>query len=378
MKRAVVIASGLLLGCPAPSEGGAPLVTNGGTMGDADDDGDDDEDTDDDADDDDTPADDDDGESEGTTGDVESSGSPTTDAPVTTDSPTTGSSDSETGGETDTDNDSEPGDPNCYSEPLDAHADVAAIVSAYGGADWKDDLIAAMDARWPAGAWLLNEQRNDSYFGQFSDSNSWTGMVGWLDTLVHEETHLFNAYHAISVGESAALYFRDDLIIYMPPDESFPRAEILSELIPEAASGTYASTYLTGSQGQRGFNAVLDETACYVNEVPGLSVFGEYYGGGVSLRDGSAAFLYFIEMYLRVARTQHPDWYASAKNEQAYVDAVRILWQRTHFFYDEVADDFPNLGISDDLYRNEAYKDENLAEIEMFVGVDLDASPCYQ
>lgn len=357
-----------------------PLVTDAGTMGDDDDDTDDDADDDDadddDADDDDAPTDDDDDESEGTTGEVETTGSPTTDAPVTTDAPTT--TDSDTAGETETGSDSEPTDPNCYSEPLDPGGDVTAVVSAYGGADWKDDLITAMDTRWPAGAWLLNEQRNDSYFGQFSDSNSWTGMVGWLDTLVHEQTHLFNAYHAGSVGEFAALYFRDDLIIYMPPDDSFPRAEILSELIPEAASGIYANTYLTGSQGQRGFNAVLDETSCYVNEVPGLSVFGEYYTGGVSLRDGSAAFLYFIEMYLRVARTQHSAWYESAKNEEAYVEAVRILWQRTHFFYEEVADDFPNLGISDDLYRNEAYKDENLAEIEMFVGVDLDASPCYQ
>lgn len=377
MKRAVVVLSGLLLGCPAASEGGAPLVTNGGTMGDDDDEANADDDDDANADDD--AADDDDAsDSEGTTGEEETSGGPTSAGPVTTDRPTTGSSESDSEGDTETGGESEPGDPNCYSEPLDPDADVGAIVSAYGGADWKDDLIAAMDARWPAGAWLLDEQRDDSYFGQFSDSNSWTGMVGWLDTLVHEQTHLFNAYHAIAVGETAALYFRDDLIIYMPADQSFPRAEILSELIPEAASGTYANTYLTGSQGQRGFNAVLDETACYVNEVPGLSVFGEYYGGGVSLRDGSAAFLYFIEMYLRVARTAHPDWYASAKADQRYVDAVRILWQRTHFFYDEVADDFPNLGISDDLYRNEAYKDENLAEIEMFVGVDLDASPCYQ
>ncbi len=270
----------------------------------------------------------------------------------------------------------DPGDPSCYTEPLFPDADVSDIVNSYGGAGWKDDLIEAMDRRWPAGAWLLQEQYNDSYFGQFSDPNSWTGMVGWLDTLLHEETHLFNAYHAIAVGQNHALYFHEDLILYLPPEQGFPRSEIYSELIPEAQAGIYAPTYLTGDQGQRGFNPLLDETLAYVNEVPGLSVFGEYFQGGVSLRDGAAAFLYFIEVYLRVARTDHPDFYAWAQSQDVYVQAVRTAWLRTYFFYEEVADGYPGLGISDGIYRAAATTPENLAEIEMFIGQPVDASSC--
>ncbi len=270
----------------------------------------------------------------------------------------------------------EPGDPNCYTEPLNPGADISDIVDNYGGAGWKDDLIEAMGRRWPAGAWLLQEQYNDSYFGQFSDPYSWTGMVGWLDTLVHEETHLFNAYHAIDVGQNHALYFNEDLILYLPPDQGFPRAEIYGHLIPEAQAGIYAPTYLTGQQGQRAFNPLLDETLAYINEVPGLSVFGEYYQGGVSLRDGAAAFLYFIEVYLRVARTDHPEFYAWAQSQAVYVEAVRTAWLRTHFFYEEVADMYPGLGISDDIYRAAATTPENLAEIEMFIGEPVDASSC--
>jgi hypothetical protein len=147
-------------------------------------------------------------------------------------------------------------------------------------------------------------------------------------------------------------------------------------LAPEAQAGIYAPTYLSGSQGDRGFNALLDEANAYENEVPGLAVFGEYYDGGVSLRDGSAAFLYFIEIYLRIARTDHPEFYAWAQEQDVYVQAVKILWQRAHFFYEEVGDAWPNLGISDDMYRAHALEDDNLAEIEMFVDADLDASPC--
>lgn len=272
-----------------------------------------------------------------------------------------------------------PGDPNCYSEPLFIDADVSGIVAAYGGPDWKQDLIDAMDARWPAGGYLLHEQQDDSYFGQFSDPNSWPGMVGWLDTLVHEQTHLFNAYHAIDVGEHAALYFREDLILYMPPDQGFSRAEILAELAPGPAAGIYTGTYLTGSQGDRGFNAVLDEYSCYLNEVPGMAVFGDDYPGlGVSLRDGAAAFSYFLQMYLKVAREQHPEFYDWAKSQPVYVDAVHTLWVRTQFMFEEVGDLHPSLGIDDAMYREAALQPDNLMELELFTGHGYDASPCWE
>ena len=272
-----------------------------------------------------------------------------------------------------------PGAPNCYSEPLFVDADVSDIVAAYGGPDWKQDLIDAMDARWPAGAYLLSEQQNDAYFSQFSDPNSWSGMVSWLDTLVHEQTHLFNAYHAIDVGENASLYFREDLIMYLPPEQGFARAEILPELAPGPAAGIYTGTYLTGEQGTRGFNAVLDEYSCYLNEVPGMAVFGDDYPGlGVSLRDGAAAFSYFLQAYLKVAREQHPDFYDWAKGQPVYVDAVHTLWVRTQFMFEEVGDLHPSLGIDDAMYRDAALEPDNLMELELFTGKRYDASPCWE
>jgi hypothetical protein len=268
-------------------------------------------------------------------------------------------------------------DDGCYSEPLDPDADVSDIVQSYGGAGYKDAVIEAMARRYPAGGYLLEARRDDPYWAQFSDPNSWAGMVGWLDTLVHEQTHLFNAYHAIDVGESASLYMREDMILYLPAEQGFARGDILSDLPPALAQSIYADTYLTGEQGQRGFGALLDETACYVNEVPGMAVFGEFYpGAGLSLRDGAAAMLVFVEFYLRRARTQDPDFYAWAQAQPAYVDAVRLLWLRAQFFYEAVGDDFPSLGISDAEYRAEAEREENLGELRLFTGAQLEAGPC--
>jgi hypothetical protein len=265
----------------------------------------------------------------------------------------------------------------CYEEPLDPQASVSDIVNAYGGSNYKSQVIEAMGRRYPAGGYLLQQQKNDPYFAQFSSSNSWTGMVNWLDTLVHEQTHLFNAYHAIAQNKVHALYMRSDLILYLPSDSnSFARSEVLASLSPSLAASTYAKTYLTGQQGSRGFNALLDELTCYVNEVPGLASFGEYFQGGVSLRDGAAALVNFLQVYLRLARTKYPSFYATAQSQKVYVDAVRLLWQRTHFFYKKVGDLHPQLGISDAEYRSEMHKPDNIKEISLFIGQTVDASHC--
>jgi len=266
---------------------------------------------------------------------------------------------------------------NCYSEKLDPMASVGDIVSSYGGSGYKDQIIDAMDRRFPAGGYLLQQQKNDPYFAQFSNSSSWQQTVAWFDTLVHEETHLFNAYHAIAKNEVHALYMRQDLIIYLPSDaNSFPRSEIASQLVPALASSTYTSTYLTGQQGTRGFNALLDELSCYINEIPALAAFGEYYPGGVSLRDGAAAFLNFLQLYLRTARLQYPAFYSASQNHAAYVNAVRTMWLRTHYLYDEVGDAHPQLGIHDKEYRAEIHKPENMDEISLFIGQTVDGSHC--
>jgi len=265
----------------------------------------------------------------------------------------------------------------CYSEPVFPQADIADVIAAYGGANFKDELIEAMGRRHPASGYLLNAQRNDSYFNQFSDSSSWTGMVGWLDTLSHEETHLFNAYHAQAQGQVHSLFHREDLIIYLPTDTSFGRGEIYDDISQSARDGIYAPTYLTGSQGERGFQALLDEHNCYLNEVAAVGSVGEYFNGGVSLRDGSAAFLYFIAVYLRVARTEQPTIYNQLKSSEPYRRAVETAWLRTHFFLD-IANAFPNLGINDDMYLALAHEQANMDEIGMFIGKTVQASACLQ
>lgn len=262
----------------------------------------------------------------------------------------------------------------CYSEPAFPDADISGLVAAYGGSGWQDELIEAVRRRWPAGADLLEAQRDDSYFFEFSDPSSWPGMVDWLATLVHEETHLFDAYHAMEVGESFSLFFRGDLILYPPDLDSFPRSEIRGMV--EAGDGMYADTYLTGWQGERGFTELLDELTAYVNEMAALGLLGDYYEGyGTSSRDGAVAFLYFLELYLRRARTAHPDFYDAARADPVVHDIVEYQWLRTHFFL-EFSDRFSSLGINDDAYRAAMHAPDAMREISDFLGHTVSDSSC--
>jgi len=101
-----------------------------------------------------------------------------------------------------------------------------------------------------------------------------------------------------------------------------------------------------------------------------------FYSGGVSLRDGAAALLSFLQAYLETARTQYPSFYAVAKTHQAYVDAVRISWLRTHFLFNAVGDLHPNLGIHDKDYRAEMHKPDKMKEISLFIGQTVSDSHC--
>jgi hypothetical protein len=272
----------------------------------------------------------------------------------------------------------EPADPWCYSEPIFPEADIDALVDAYGGPGWKDELIGIMQVRHPATAWLLEEQRDDGYFDQFSDAWAWSGMVGWLDTLAHEETHLFNAYRAIETDVHHVLYMRGDLILELPePALDMQRGEIFDDLGADVVDGIYAVTYLTAEKGERGFVSLLDETSCYLNEVGAVGSVGEHFPHWASVRDGTLAFLYFVQEYLRVAREEHPDVYVALRGEEAYREAVKLLWLRAHFLL-PVADAHEHLGVSDGLYRELMHDAARVGELSAFTGVTLSDSPCYE
>ena len=262
----------------------------------------------------------------------------------------------------------------CYSEPLAVDASLADLESAYSGYNYVETMFETLNRRWPAGHDLFVAIQDDPYLGAFTDTSSFSTVMESLMTEVHEGTHGWD-YGNASWGTTFAYFLRGDLAFYVTWIDGFPRSEIRGMLADDSTS-LYADTYLSGEQGTYGFVELLDELNCYINGMAGIAVVGEYISGyGISGIDGAVAFLYYLELYLKRARTSYPELYARIQGDPQIVELVKTQWLRTHFFL-AVADRFPSLGIYDDAIRANLYSPDNMSEISLFIGRDVSASPC--
>jgi hypothetical protein len=261
---------------------------------------------------------------------------------------------------------------NCYCEPIDPGADISDLEAGYSSAGWAQTMFEVLGRRWPSGRDLLVSEQNDPWFGAFADTSSFAGLMDSLMTEVHEATHGWDYGHA--TVHDFAYFLRADLTFHPPKVSGFPRSEIHGMLENDATS-LYASTYLTGTQGTYGFYELLDEMNSYINGMGAIAVVGEHIPWGISGRDGAVALMYYLELYLRRARTAYPGLYEQLQNEPQYVELIETQWLRLNFLL-EVADQHQHIGIHDAAIRQLMYAPDNRAEIEMFIGSNLDTSNC--
>jgi hypothetical protein len=102
----------------------------------------------------------------------------------------------------------------------------------------------------------------------------------------------------------------------------------------------YAEVYLTGSptdntfdSGDQGYNFVLEEANQYVNSLASALAFHDQFGNNVlSERDGILTFLWYIERYLAMARTDYPDAYKLLSQDSCWRQATLSIWDRGWFY----------------------------------------------
>jgi hypothetical protein len=230
-----------------------------------------------------------------------------------------------------------------------------------------------LERRFPACADLLVEMANDPYIDIFLDSSSWEGAMDSLGTICHEETHGYDYEHAIN--PSYFSYWNGPIIHQTDWIDALPRSVVWSE-VEGTSTNLYRDLYLTGTQGTYGFTELLDETTCYVNGLGGNLAGAENgFQWGISARDGAVAFLYYIELYLRVLEQDAPATYTQLQNDPEVTDLLRDLWLRTHFLLQQ-ADQDPRLGIHDAEIRVLLYRPDNQGELEDFLGYPLAQSNC--
>ena len=209
--------------------------------------------------------------------------------------------------------------------------------------------------------------------GNYADTFDFGPLCESMMTMMHEETHGYDYEHALG-NDHFSYFIRCDLSIETPWIDGFPRSEILAQ-VQGSATDLYDGTYLTGTQGTYGWVEVLDEWNAYLNGMAAIGLVGDHVPAfGISGTDGALAFAYYAELYLKVARTQHPSTYAAIKDDPQFQALLRLQWNRMHFFL-QLADKYPKLSIEADNIRELVYAPENQGELEKVLG-PLSADAC--
>lgn len=264
--------------------------------------------------------------------------------------------------------------PECYTEPFDPTISISDLQAQYNGSNALSVLIEALRRRYPAGADLLIEEQDDPYTGSFIDRSSFGTVMDSAGTEVHEATHGWDYSHALFY-QYFGYWLRDDLKHQLTFNvDGFPRSQIYGD-IADGSTDLYKNLYLTGEQGTRGLLELLDETNCYINGLGATAAIADYIPFGISGRDGAVAFLYYVQLYLRRARTQSPQLYAQMQADTALKEHIQTQWLRAHFFL-MFADMSPHIGIRDGEIRANLYAPQNIAEISMLIGRCVDQTNC--
>jgi hypothetical protein len=260
----------------------------------------------------------------------------------------------------------------CYSEDFFPGVSLADLAAAFSPQAWKSESLTTLQRRIPGGYTLLNAMQNDSQLPGFVDNSSWPNLMASLMTVCHEETHGYDYGNATTSNFS--FYMTPTLSVKPPQLTTFARSEILT-YITDGATSNYDQTYLYGQQGSYDLIALADELNAYTNGLACIGAVSDQIDSGISARDGVAASLYYLELFLKRARTAHASVYAALKASPDWIKFVRYAWARGMFWRRSITS--PELQVAEAPIWAHVDDPTNSSEIVMFGGSALSDIECH-
>ena len=107
----------------------------------------------------------------------------------------------------------------------------------------------------------------------------------------------------------------------------------------------------------------MEEAVQYVNSLATGYAYKDQSAWTVSEKDGILTFLWYMQRYLYLARTQYPATHSFILGSACYRELILTVWGRAWLYLD-VTDPFPKLGMENDLIEELVMAPELLAEIQ--------------
>ena len=242
-------------------------------------------------------------------------------------------------------------------------SDLSAIEAAHTPGTLRQTLVDVSAARYPPGVGFIDAQSDSELqIWFFGGTDTFDGVMDGYEVAVHEGAHIWG-FQYFGFDSYSYRIVDDDHIIDTLRLDNFPRSEILTRH-PYPNDDFYADTYLTGQSGSQGFNTVLDEFNAY-----GHSLVSRYCtrdtlspGSSTSARDGLLTFMLYVELYLKIAREEHPSDYDAILADGAQVQVILDVWDRAEHWL-AITESESSLGIEDAFIAGHVYDPANLEEI---------------
>ncbi|MEM7604015.1 MAG: hypothetical protein AAF411_01560 [Myxococcota bacterium] len=257
---------------------------------------------------------------------------------------------------------------------------------------------AVLDRRYPVGAAIVRGGRtspsfpgdcDEEFASVFGPVTSGADVIRSMGFIVHECGHVYD--RALStVGEDVYFLTSDLTLSCQRGDttsrggDTFARSRIrrdsFSALRPPgegAGMDSYGDIYLDGDpddadfdSGDQGFNLLFEEFVQYTNSLAEAWAFRDQLPQfqSTSGRDGILTFAWYLQRYLRMARTEFPDAYARITND-CWRPAILSAWGRAWLFID-ATEGMDNIGINDAAIYELATDPELLGEIQRLRELD--------
>jgi hypothetical protein len=190
--------------------------------------------------------------------------------------------------------------------------------------------------------------------------------------VTHEGYHVIDIRHA-SPAEHA-YFVRPDRMLRARRLSTFTGTALISAHPRPLPQDNYVAAYLHKSGGWTSFHGLLDELNAYTHSLASAYCTRDGIQGSVSHRNGVYAMLLFVELSLRVGRTQYPAEHAAWRADPGTRATLFATWKRAALWLERTqgesaletfaAEDNPN-GLVE--YRAWATEPSRVAEIWGFL-----------
>lgn len=241
-------------------------------------------------------------------------------------------------------------------------ADLSDLAASHGPARLRETVLELSRLRYPPAVGFVEAQTDaelERWF--FAGTGTLDDVLQGYEVAVHEGCHIWG-FDSFSFHSYAYRVVDDSLVVETAFLQNFDRSEILSRH-PYPNDDFYADTYLTGQSGAQGFNTLLDEFNAYTHSLASRYCTRDSIQGATSARDGILTFMMYVELYLQIAREEHPGDYDAIVADAPTVEVILSVWDRAEHWLAK-SEGSAELGIDDERIETHVREPARLDEIE--------------